>query len=165
MLEKCINTLMERNLEMDVKIYTCISYGGMQKKESLYGACIVYVTPKGKIEARYYYDTCGSSIGFNQVMLSALVCAMQHLTKPCSITAYVKTEYIENMLNRGLPAQWERDNWKNSKGEQVACAKQWSELLRMTGIHELNFESSNLVTDNEYIVQMEKQLKEMRKDR
>lgn len=145
---------------MEVKIYTCVSYGGMHKKENMYGACIVYVTPKGKVEERYYYDTCISSIGFNQVELTALVYAMQHLTKPCYITAYVKTEYIENMLNRGLPGQWERNNWNNAKGQQVACAEQWKELLRMLNMHNLTFMK---FFDNEYTKKLDEHLKELRR--
>lgn len=150
-----------RGTKMEVKIYMCISYKGMQKKGNRYGACIVYVTKKGKVEERYYYNTCGSSVGYNQVMLMALVEAMKNLTKPCYITAYVKTEYIENMLNRGLPGQWEKKGWKNAKGEPVACAKEWSELLQMLNIHNLTFSKAY---DNEYTKEMDRHIKELRRE-
>ena len=146
---------------MEVKIFTCISYGGMQKKGNLYGACIKYVTAKGKVATGYYYDACKSSIGFNQVLLMALVMAMKHLTKPCYVTAYVKSEYIENMLNRGLPGQWERNNWKNAKGGPIACSEAWSELLKMLNIHTLNFAKAY---ENDYTREMDEHLKEMRRE-
>lgn len=146
---------------MEVKIYTCISYGGMKKKGNFYGACIEYIATNGKVATGYYYDACGSSVGFNQVMLMALVMAMQHLTKPCHITAYMKTEYIENMLNRGLPGKWERNDWKNAKGDEVACAEQWSNLLKMLSIHNLTFAKAY---ENDYTREMDKQLKEKRKE-
>ncbi len=145
---------------MEVKIFVYVSYGGLQKRESICGACIVYVTPKGKVEERYYYDR-RCHIGFNQMMLIALVQAMRHLTKPCYITAYVKSEYIENMLNRGLPAQWEKQDWKNAKGEQVVCAEEWKDLLQMLNIHNLNFAKDY---ENEYTKEMELHIQEMRRE-
>ena len=156
-----IKTLMERDFRMEVKIFLSISYGGIQKKKNKYGACVEYITPKGKIATRYYYGDAPDNTGYNQIMLVALVHAMCNLNKPCYITAYVKSEYIENMLNRGLPGKWEKNGWRNAKNEPVACYEHWSELLRMLNIHNLTFAKAY---DNDYTEEMNKNLHELRRE-
>ena len=159
--ENRIKTLMERDFRMEVKIFLSISYGGMHKKKNKYGACVEYITPKGKVATRYYYGDAPDNTGYNQIMLVALVHAMRNLNKPCYITAYVKTEYIENMLNRGLPGQWEKNGWRNAKSELIACHEQWGELLRMINIHNLTFAKAY---DNDYTKEMNTYLHESRRE-
>lgn len=145
---------------MEVQIFIKVCYGA-HKKKSIYAACILFTTPKGIKVKRYYYGNMDKTTGYENVILIALVESMQHLTKPCSITAYTRTQYIKNMLNRGSPGKWERNRWRNAKGKPVACAEQWKSFLRLLDIHNLEFEEAQ---NNEYTAEMDKVLKKMKEE-
>ena len=142
----------------EVKIFTKISYGGNRKK-SMYGACIEFITSKGKAATGYYYGELLENVGFNQVILVALVTALSHLTTPCHVTAYVQSNYVENMLNNGYVKAWEKNGWKTARGEPVACVEQWQQLMELLNVHTVVFASAY---DNEYTQEMDKSLKEKR---
>ncbi len=144
---------------MEVKIYTEVAFGG-PGRQSFYAAIIEFVTASGKKVTRTVSGKAQEA--YHHLILIALVEAMMLLTKPCFITAFVKSDYIENMIGRGLPGIWKQKNWTNSKGDPVASAKYWDRLLEMSYQHTLTFIKA---AEHEYTQELQLRIKELRREK
>lgn len=73
----------------------------------------------------------------NQAELTALRDALRHMTKPSELDIYTDCNYLENGMRWSI--NWIATEWKNAKGEPVANAELWKEVLELISIHTLKF--------------------------
>lgn len=86
---------------------------------------------KGELE-----DTTQSGL-----YLAAIVDALQRMKEPCDIRIHINIcDYLANMVNQGMPWEWRKNGWKNSRGKWVADWVKWEKVLELldTGRHHLS---------------------------
>lgn len=76
----------------------------------------------------------------NQRMeLTAAIEALKALKRPCRVRIYSDSAYLVNAFLQGWLERWQRNGWRNSKGDPVENRDLWEELLRLTALHEVEW--------------------------
>ena len=64
----------------------------------------------------------------NRMELTAAACALEALTRPCSVVLRTDSEYVRNGITRWHTG-WVRKNWRTASGDPVANMDLWRRLL------------------------------------
>ncbi|MCL6592882.1 MAG: ribonuclease HI [Alicyclobacillus sp.] len=76
----------------------------------------------------------------NQRMELTAACeALGLLQRPCRVILYSDSAYLVNCFKQHWYVNWQRNGWKNSKGEPVQNRDLWERLLTMTARHDVTF--------------------------
>ncbi|MBO4495800.1 MAG: ribonuclease HI [Clostridiales bacterium] len=86
----------------------------------------------------------------NRMELSAAICALKCLKKPCDVTLYSDSAYLVNGFNAGWIVSWKRNGWKNSSKQTVSNIDLWQELDALTQIHRITWVKVKGHADNAY---------------
>lgn len=70
----------------------------------------------------------------NRMELLAAICALESLSKPCSIDLYTDSQYVQKGITEWLP-NWIKRGWKNAKGEPVKNQDLWQRLSAASKLH------------------------------
>lgn len=83
----------------------------------------------------------GESQTTNQRMeLMAAEEALRSLKEPCSVVLHSDSAYLINCFKQKWYQSWEKNGWKNSKGEPVLNRDLWEKLLSQARRHQVRFE-------------------------
>ncbi|MCF8563883.1 ribonuclease HI [Alicyclobacillus tolerans] len=83
----------------------------------------------------------GESNTTNQRMeLNAAFQALRALKEPCEVILHSDSAYLVNCFRQKWYVSWQKNGWKNSKGEPVQNRDLWEGLLEEVQRHELHFE-------------------------
>ncbi len=63
----------------------------------------------------------------NRMELMAVIKALQALNRPCNIKIYTDSKYVQNGMLSWLEG-WKKNNWKNSKKQEVKNIDLWKIL-------------------------------------
>ena len=74
----------------------------------------------------------------NRMELTAAVEALEALTRPCRVTLYTDSEYVQKGITTWLP-QWKRNNWKRKSGA-VKNADLWRALDAAVARHSVQWQ-------------------------
>ena len=86
----------------------------------------------------------------NQRMeLTAAIKALSSLKYPCEVQLYSDSAYLVNAFKDRWFERWLRNGWRNSKGNPVENRDLWEELLRLDGIHQIEWKKVKGHADNE----------------
>ena len=61
------------------------------------------------------------------------------LKEPCKVILYSDSKYLIDSVNKGWIESWQKNGWKNSKKEKVKNRELFEELIRLMGVHEVEF--------------------------
>lgn len=87
----------------------------------------------------------------NNVMeITAVIEGLKLLKYPCEIEIYSDSAYVVNAFNQNWIANWKKNNWKNSKKEDVKNRELWEELEKLIKPHEVTFIKVKGHSDNEF---------------
>ena len=87
----------------------------------------------------------------NNVMeITAVIEGLKLLKYPCDVEIYSDSAYVINTFNQNWLDNWKKNNWKNSKKEDVKNRELWQELDNLTKIHNVTFIKVKGHSDNEY---------------
>ncbi len=86
----------------------------------------------------------------NRMELMAVIQGLTALTRPCKVTVYSDSAYVVNAFEQHWLDNWIRNGWVNSAKAEVANKDLWQELLRLCGIHKIEFVKVKGHADNEY---------------
>lgn len=76
----------------------------------------------------------------NQRMeLTAAIRALTALKHPCQVRLYSDSAYLINAFKQRWLDRWQRNGWRNSKGQDVENQDLWRELLRLANIHQIEW--------------------------
>lgn len=109
-----------------VNIYLETSFRGLKKQDGVIGYVIEYITAKGP--ATYNKITEIQNATPNFAELFALTEAMGHLSFPVEIKIFTDSKYLKQGIEAWMEI-WEKNNWQNAKGKEVANRTDW-ELLK-----------------------------------
>lgn len=141
---------------MTVDIFLLTSIKSPKKQGGRYAYLLRYMTTDGK-EVTYWDE--GHSIEEAtqySAELTALIEALKHLKTSCELKIYTDCGYIVCGLKNWVK-QWVDNMWITSRGEPVANAELWQEVLELTAIHEVEFK---LKQKHEFYKVMQQAVKE-----
>jgi ribonuclease HI len=105
-----------------------------------YGYVVEYILQKKNEPATRVGIEREINITANQLYLMACYRALEILEKPCDITIYTDSTYIQNGINTWMH-QWYQTDWINAKGEHVKNKDLWKPLHALAKNHLIRVES------------------------
>lgn len=116
----------------EVTIYTDGACSGNPGKGG-WGAVLIF----GTIEK----EICGfqESTTNNRMELTACVESLGRLKEPCKVNLFSDSAYVVNAFNNGWIENWQKNNWKNSKKEEVLNKDLWLKLIELSTKHQVTF--------------------------
>ena len=70
--------------------------------------------------------------------LMAVISALELLKRPCQVTLYTDSQYIEKAINQGWLASWKKRGWRRKEGE-LKNADLWQRLDSLLIEHQVSF--------------------------
>jgi len=86
----------------------------------------------------------------NRMEITAVIEALKQLNQPCRVTVYSDSAYVVNCFRNDWIGSWQRNGWKNSKGQPVENQDLWKELLRLMEIHQVEYVKVKGHADNKW---------------
>ena len=127
------------------------------KKVTIYtdGACSGNPGPGGWGAVLIYNDikkeiSGGSKETTNNIMeITAVIESLKLLKEPCEVELYSDSSYVVNAFLQNWIESWQKNNWRNSKKEEVKNKELWLELIELTKVHKVNFNKVKGHSDND----------------
>lgn len=120
-----------------VNIYTQSAFKGIRQTSGSIIYILEFKTKKGSAtltKMRYFPHTTP-----NEAELRNIIEALRRMNEKCELTIYTDSAFVAAGYNSGWIDNWKKNNWKTSKGEEVAHVKLWQELDRLLMGHKFNF--------------------------
>ena len=73
---------------------------------------------------------------YNVAVMTALIQALERITRPCVIYIHCRNDWMLNMLIHQLPG-WIERGFQGSRGKQIAHVGLWKRIAELTAEHEL----------------------------
>ncbi|HEY3459448.1 MAG TPA: ribonuclease HI [Casimicrobiaceae bacterium] len=74
----------------------------------------------------------------NRMELTAVIRALEALTRPCDIDLYLDSQYVKNGIESWIHA-WKRNGWRTSDRKPVKNAELWRELEALVHAHRIRW--------------------------
>lgn len=120
------------------------------------GACSHNPGPGGWCAILMYGPHIRELSGFdphttNQRMeLTAAVKGLAQLKEPCNVTLYSDSAYLINGFTQGWIENWQRNGWRNSRGDPVSNADLWQALVELSQKHSIRWVKVKGHSDNKW---------------
>jgi ribonuclease HI len=108
------------------------------------GACEGNPGPGGwaalLISGRHRKELAGGSSHTtnNRMELRAAIAALKALKRPCKVTLYTDSEYLQRGITEWLP-KWRRNGWRTAQKSPVRNQDLWQELAALLDTHEIEW--------------------------
>lgn len=97
-----------------------------------WGAILIYNNKKKEINDGEIYTTN------NKMELTAVIESLKLLKEKCEVDLYTDSKYVKNGITEWI-FSWKKNNWKNSKKEEVKNKELWQELDNLVQKHKINW--------------------------
>ncbi len=87
----------------------------------------------GEVVTRQYEAELGDTS--NQSTLKAMITAIEHLNKPCTIEIHTDNIFVRSALSLNWPAKWQKTGWTRSNGAAIANRSDWIYLIELLSSH------------------------------
>jgi ribonuclease HI len=71
----------------------------------------------------------------NRMELIGAISALQALKTPCQVVLHTDSQYVRNAFAKGWIPKWQKNGWLTSARKPVLNQDLWQELVRLSGIH------------------------------
>ena len=85
----------------------------------------------------------------NRMELLAVISGLEALKRPCEVTLYTDSQYIERAVNEGWLRSWKAKGWKRKTGE-LKNIELWQRLDGLLSMHSVRFHWVKGHAENEY---------------
>lgn len=75
----------------------------------------------------------------NRMELLAAIEGLRALKEPCRVTLYSDSKYLVDAFNLGWTKNWQEENFRTGKKNEVKNPDLWQTLLELVRIHEVTF--------------------------
>ena len=72
--------------------------------------------------------------------LAAAIEGLRALKRPCAVKLTTGSKYVSEAFSAGWLENWQRNGWRTSNKKAVRNADLWRELVRLTKIHQVEWE-------------------------
>lgn len=140
-----------------VTIYIETPFHGPAIRQAAGEWLIEYIKPNGEPETRQGIISKDKTTE-NALALELLKVALGKLTKPCSIRVNTECDHILNVMRNYWLPQWEKNDWKNSKGKPVKNAELWQQCQELMQKHSISFSNDENSYGNVMRAEIRKEL-------
>lgn len=74
----------------------------------------------------------------NRMELTAVIRALESLTRPCEVALYTDSQYVKNGIESWIHG-WKRNGWKTADRKPVKNAELWRELDQLAARHRVSW--------------------------
>ncbi len=74
----------------------------------------------------------------NRMELTAVIEALKALNRPCQVTLYTDSQYVQKGIQEWIHA-WQRNGWKTASRQPVKNADLWQELVVQSQRHQVQW--------------------------
>lgn len=85
----------------------------------------------------------------NRMELLGVISALELLRRPCEVTLFTDSQYIEKAVNQGWLKSWKARGWKRKEGE-LKNIELWQRLDGLLARHAVTFRWVKGHAENEY---------------
>lgn len=119
------------------KIYIETTLKGPTVKDGAYGAILEFIKKDGTPVTKEVYGVEKETTQHRSALL-AIIKALACFNKGrCEIEIVLSNVFICNAIAQGRPEQWDRQEWKNTKDQEVAHKNLWQQFLEAAKKHEI----------------------------
>lgn len=146
----------EKTNEPEVNIYLMTNCRAPRQKEGWYISLIEYKTSKGPVTKQWIRREENATR--HQVELDGLTVALESLKKPCALSIYADSSYLERAFNQHWVDNWIANGWKTAHGKEICNKEKWLKILKVLCENEFRI---CVKTDHEYGNWMKQMLKDV----
>lgn len=117
-----------------VNIYIETSIHGPSRRDGAYMYLVEFVKRDGTPVTRHAMNTIESATEL-QLTLTAMIESIGILNKDCEITIFTRCQTIINATSCAWHVIWEKNGWRNAKGNPVKCAELWQQYIDISRQH------------------------------
>ena len=144
----------------EVNIYVKSSIKSTRRRNGYIGYVLELVTDKTPVTLNKFEKV--EELTSNQSELVAIIMALKRMKEKCILTIYTDSRYIGSAVDNKWIDEWKRQQWTNSKGEPLANASLWQEMLNLLVGQQF---SVVVGARHEYSTWMEKELARMNSEK
>ena len=74
----------------------------------------------------------------NKMELTAVIKSLESLKEKCEVDLYTDSKYVKDGITQWIYS-WKKNNWKNSKKEDVKNKELWQKLDTLSKVHKINW--------------------------
>jgi len=75
----------------------------------------------------------------NRMELTAAIRALEALKRPCAVTVYTDSQYVQNAFTEGWLAKWQGNGWRTSDRKPVSNDDLWRRLIELGAVHDISW--------------------------
>lgn len=111
---------------MRVNIYLASSIKGLRRQDGLVVYILELEEDKNRIKTQWGRV---SNVTENESYLIALKYALKELKTRCSLAIWTDNQYMASAFEQDWISNWQINNWKNAKGNEISNKENWQEVL------------------------------------
>lgn len=124
----------------DVNIYIETTLKGANKGAGYYGYVVEYFLQKNQEPVTRSEIELEENVTAYQLQLLACYRALEILKKPCQVTIYIDSAYVESGIKDWMH-KWYQEDWIGSKGNLVKNKDIWKPLHALSKLHFISVEN------------------------
>ena len=128
-------------MDKKVIIYTDGACSGNPGKGG-WGAVLIYGDKEKEISG---YEEITTN---NKMELTAVIESLKILNRKCNVELWTDSSYVKNGITEWI-FSWKKNNWKNSKKEEVKNKDLWQKLDELNNFHNITWNWVKGHADNE----------------
>ena len=98
-----------------------------------YGAVLIYNSQRKELSGGFRRTTN------NRMEILAAIAGLEALKEPCRVTLYSDSQYLVYAIQKGWALKWKSNGWMRSNKEKAINPDLWERLLKLCGIHDVQF--------------------------
>jgi len=98
-----------------------------------YGAVLIYNSRRKELSGGFRRTTN------NRMEILAAIAGLEALKEPCRVTLYSDSQYLVYAIQKGWALKWKSNGWMRSNKEKAINPDLWERLLKLCGIHDVQF--------------------------
>ena len=123
----------------ELTLYTDGAAKGNPDGPGGYGAILTYTHTDGTVYEQEFSGGVPKTTN-NRMEMMAVIVGLESIIKKSAVTVVSDSKYVTDAFNQRWIAGWQRNGWRNSKGEEVKNIDLWHRLLAVTSKHEVKFQ-------------------------
>lgn len=143
------------------KIYIETTLKGPTVKDGAYGAILEFIKKDGTPVTKEIYGVEKETTQHRSTLL-AVIAALGCFDKGrCEIEIILGNVFVYNAITQERPEQWQRQEWKNTKDQEVSHKNLWQQFLEGANKHEIKMSYQKTHEYSKFMVaEMRKKLRE-----
>ena len=121
----------------NINIYTYTDIRGPRRRDGAFAYVLEMLTDKGAATLTNVKEIGNATE--NRAELTAIWKAVERLKRPCTLSIYTNSSYAVAAFKNKWVDKWRENSWFNAKGDPVANAEEWKNLLDLLDEHEFQF--------------------------